>query len=79
MPKLKPSKTELCNRRTRGMIKKYQEYLGYSNKDMAILMGISPSLYKKRLDDPSQIKLEEARPLVKKMNDQDKAEFIGAL
>lgn len=79
MPKLQPTKEEQQNRLTRGILDKYQANHGYTDKDMAIKLGISPSLYRKRHADPSQLKLKEIRHIVKGMKPDDAVELIGAL
>ena len=62
---------------TRGILKKYQEDCGYSDADMASVMGIPVSRYKSRLKEPSKLSLEELRPLVSGMSELDTLELYG--
>ena len=77
MPKLKASETDMEDRRTKSIIRKYQEREGLSDPELAKRLGIGGSTLYSRMRDPSYMTLRELRILCKKLDDHDKVELIG--
>lgn len=77
MPRLKPSETDIENRRTKSIIRKYQEREGLSDPELAKRLGIGGSTLYRRMRDPSFMTLREIRILSKGLDDHDRLELIG--
>ena len=77
MPRLKPSETDIENRRTKSIICKYQEREGLSDPELAKRLGIGGSTLYSRMRDPSYMTLRELRILCKALDDHDRVELLG--
>lgn len=77
MPRLKATERDLEDRRTKSIIRKYQELEGLSDPELAARLGIGGSTLYSRMRDPSFMTLRELRILCKKLDDHDKVELIG--
>ena len=77
MPRLKATERDLEDRRTKSIIRKYQELEGLSDPELAKRLGIGGSTLYRRMSDPSYMTLRELRILCKKLDDHDRLELIG--
>ena len=77
MPKLKPSATDMEDRRTKSIIRKYQELEGLSDPELAKRLRIGGSTLYSRMRDPSYMILRELRILCKALDDHDRVELLG--
>lgn len=77
MPRLKATERDLEDRRTKSIIRKYQELEGLSDPELAKRLGIGGSTLYSRMRDPSFMTLRELRILCKALDDHDRVELLG--
>ena len=77
MPRLKATEREIEDRRTKSIIRKYQELEGLSDPELAKRLGIGGSTLYSRMRDPSYMTLRELRILCKALDDHDRVELLG--
>lgn len=77
MPRLKATERDLEDRRTKSIIRKYQELEGLSDPELAKRLGIGGSTLYSRMRDPSYMTLRELRILCKALDDHDRVELLG--
>lgn len=79
MPKLKPSDTELQNRRTRAAIRHNMEQEGITDEYLAKRFGCTVRTIQNKFKKPETFTFTELRILSRmlKMTDEQKAEMIG--
>lgn len=77
MPRLKATEREIEDRRTKSIIRKYQELEGLSDPELAKRLGIGGSTLYSRMRDPSYMTLRELRILCKALDEHDRVELLG--
>ena len=77
MPRLKATERDLEDRRTKSIIRKYQELEGLSDPELAKRLGIGGSTLYRRMRDPSYMTLRELRILCKALDEHDRVELLG--
>ena len=66
MPRLKPSAAEQRNSRIVGVIGFYQNYYGFTDKELALAVMVNKDTWKSRTNNPENFKVKELDRLAKK-------------
>ncbi len=66
MPRLKQKPTEQQNSRIVGVIGFYQNYYGYTDKELALTVMVNKDTWKSRTENPETFKVKELDRLAKK-------------
>lgn len=80
VPRLKKSEEQQANAVLLAAIARQQTYLGYTDDNVAAMIGVSMDTYRRRKRDPDGFRLRELRALRRKLqlSDRDLSACCGA-